>query len=108
MEIQLSILILFLLGTVGATMIIVDSTIMQPVRDWARKKLPSKVYRLIECYQCSGFWVGVIFGSILISYNLLVLLICGGAGSYLSTFAATYLNYLEARSIVDLEETTDE
>lgn len=95
-------LILFLLGVVGMTMIIVDSSIMAPVRDLLQKILSEKVYKLFECYQCMGFWTGITGGLILMGSDGLVVFMCGCAGSAASSFWATYLNYLEAQSFIDL------
>lgn len=94
--------LLFLLGVVGMTMIIVDSTIMAPVRDLLKKVLPAKVYALFECYQCTGFWTGLIGGIILFQSNVFVWFMFACAGSAASAFWAILLTYLEARSIVDL------
>lgn len=89
------------------TMIIVDSSILAPFRELLRKTLPEKLYKLVECYQCTGFWSGIVCGLILIDINPFIVFMCGCAGSAASTFWATYLVYLEARSYVDLKEESD-
>ena len=101
----------------GFTAILVDSSIMQSFRDLMFKTLPESVYKVFECYQCMGFWSGVINGAILIlpykigSVDSPLLLVCGGltilfvsgcAGSVLSMFWGLFSTYLEARSIVNL------
>jgi hypothetical protein len=97
-------LILFGLATVGLTNIIVDpATIMQPFRDFVDKKCPPWVSKLFSCYQCSGTWVGFLCGYALVSNKPMTVFLCGMAGSYLSTISATYMNYLEAKSIVGVE-----
>lgn len=102
---SLSSLILFSLAVIGMTNIIVDpATIMQPVRNLIEQKGPSWLNKLVSCYQCSGTWVGFICGYILISKDIFVVFLCGMAGSFLATFAATYLNYLEAKSIIGVEQ----
>jgi hypothetical protein len=103
---------LFVLATIGMTHIIVDSSIFSPVRSLLEKILPSYVYKVFECYQCSGTWCGFFIGWTLLVYpfdfdlvtKIGIVFSCGCAGSFLSTLAATFLNYLEARSIVDLGE----
>ena len=112
--------ILFCIAVIGITNIIVDpATIFQLVRDWVVKEeskpifkkidiflrgYPSRFFvwldKLMSCYQCSGFWVGLLCGAILISYNPFYVFVCGGAGSFISTWAAIYLNYLETKSVI--------
>lgn len=102
-------LLLFVFAVIGMTHIIVDpATIMQPVRDFIAAKAEGNKFmawlnKLLSCYQCCGTWVGFIAGAILISLNPLVIFLCGMAGSFLATWGATYLNYLEASSIISLD-----
>lgn len=96
--------LLFIFSVIGFTNIMIDSSIMAPLRGFLQERLPANVYKIFECYQCMGTWCGFICGAILISLNPLVILTCGFAGSFLSVLAASYLNYLEAKTIVDLGE----
>lgn len=99
-------LLLFCFAVIGFTNIIVDpSTIAIPMRKFiegraVRSQLWSWVDKLMSCYQCTGFWVGLLAGVILLSWNPLVVILCGMAGSFIATWGAAYLNYLEARSVV--------
>ena len=103
--ISLSSIILFALSVVGLTHILVDpATIAKPFRDFVEKYCHPWLNKLFSCYQCCGTWVGFLCGYILISKQPEVVFLCGMAGSFLSTWAATYLNYLEAQSIIDLKE----
>jgi len=104
-EKMISNLLLFVVAVIGMTHILVDpSVIAVPLRNWLAKNAPAWVNKLFSCYQCCGTWVGFLFGFILISYNPLVVFACGMAGSFLATWGATYLNYLEAQSLVNLDE----
>jgi hypothetical protein len=102
----LATLLFFACAVIGFTNIIVDpATIAQPFRDFVADRKEKSVLwkwldKLMSCYQCTGFWVGIICGLILISYNPFNLFMCGVAGSFLATWGAYYLNYLEARSVV--------
>lgn len=61
------------------------------------KWILDKVSALLHCYQCTGFWCGFIIG-MLIFPNLSTLqnfIASGGAGAFLSSWAATYLNCLD-------------
>lgn len=97
--------LLFCLSVVGLTNIIVDpATIMQPIRNLIEKYMPKWFDKLVSCYQCSGTWVGFLCGYILVSRRPEIVFLCGMAGSFLATFSATYLNYLEAKSIINVED----
>lgn len=98
-------MIVFALATVGLTNIIVDpALIMQPVRDLIDKWCHPWLAKLFSCYQCAGTWIGFLCGYALISQEPCAVFLCGMAGSYLSTMSATLTNYLEARSIIGIEE----
>lgn len=98
-------LVLFALATVGLTNIIVDpALIAKPFRDFADKRLHPWLSKLFSCYQCSGTWVGFLCGYLIVSRDPWVVFLCGMAGSHLATMSATYMNYLEAMSIVGVEE----
>lgn len=100
--ISASSLVFFSLAVIGLTNIIVDpATIMQPIRNFIEKRCHSWINKLVSCYQCSGTWVGFFCGYFIISKDPIIVFLCGMAGSFLATFAATLLTYLEARSIID-------
>jgi len=97
-------LIIFVLAVIGMTNIIVDpATIAAPVRSFIKRKGPKWLDKLVSCYQCCGFWVGLFFSIILISYNPFIVITCGAAGSFIATWGAIYLNYIEANSFVDID-----
>jgi hypothetical protein len=60
MEYLVSILI-WILAVYGMTTIIVNSAIMQPVRNLFTKYLPP-IGKLMNCVLCTGFWAGVFWG----------------------------------------------
>ena len=97
-------LVVFVLSVIGMTNIIVDpSAIARPMREYIEKNGPPWLDKLVSCYQCTGTWVGFLCGYILISTNPWVVFLCGMAGSFVATFSATYTNYLEAQSIVGVD-----
>lgn len=98
---------LFTLGVIGMTHIIVDATIFQWLRDWMDAKLPEKVSKLVHCYQCSGFWCGIVCGALAFPLTAGNLFLAGCAGSVLANFVALYMNYLEAKTIINLPEEKD-
>lgn len=98
-------ILLFILGVIGMTHIIVDASIFQWLRDWMDKHLSEKVSKLIHCYQCTGFWCGLFCGwAAFNSIDPRQLFLAGCAGSVLANFMAIYMNYLEARSIINLND----
>jgi hypothetical protein len=97
-------IVLFVLGTIGLTHIVVDSSLFAPARRWLQGKLPEKIYRVFECYQCAGTWCGFLVGWMTMSTSLWTILVCGFAGSFLASWAAFYLNYLEAKTMIAMND----
>lgn len=99
---------LFCFGVIGATHILVDGNIFSWLRGLLQKILPDSIYHLFTCYQCMGTWVGFLFGYWLLSQEWQIVLVAGGAGSFLATVAALLLNYLETSTMLDVDEDEDE
>lgn len=53
-------LLFFILGCYGVTTLIVQSKIMEPVREFFKDRVEF-VYKLLNCMMCTGFWVGLFF-----------------------------------------------
>lgn len=92
-------LILFLVGSVGMTHIIIDGSIFDKPRRFLKNNLPEYLHNLFECYMCCGFWCGVIMGSLIITDKIPLIFACGCTASALSHLHATVLNTLESISI---------
>ena len=101
-------LIMFVLGTIGLTNILIYGSILDDVRQWVFEHIPTKVSNVLTCYQCTGFWSGLFIGYILLTHNILATLVCGFAGSFVSHFAAVLVEYLEANSMVALPPSSTE
>jgi len=86
--------LLFILGVVGMTHIIVDGEISGPVYEWIKPRLPV-VARVMDCYQCAGFWCGLVLGLTLLSYRPCIVFAAGCAGSFLAQLGWLVLNCLE-------------
>lgn len=104
LEITIGPLILFLLATIGMTHIVVHGSIFEGVRNWLEKKLPSKIYEVFTCYQCSGTWCGFICGAMLVSLNPFVVFCCGCAGSFVAALANQVMEYIETKTVIDIED----
>jgi len=104
-------LLFFALATIGLTNILVHGRIFDlikvfgfSVREWMHNWDWSK--QLFECYECTGFWAGMICGYLIISDHFGLVLTSGFAGSVISqTF--TDLIYL-IRSKTEFEVNHDE
>jgi len=89
-------ILLFLVAVIGMTHIVVDSEIMEPVDEWAKSWMPAKLHHgLFECYQCSGFWCGVVLGLMVVSVHPCIVFACGCAGSFLADVSESAFKYLE-------------
>ncbi len=127
-------IVLFCFGVIGITHIVVDSKIMAPIRTWFSEPywpwerlqkfwsyMPFKKFQswlgwllmeypikflhsMMTCYQCAGLWCGLLMSLIFEDVNLWQIFAAGGAGSFLSSLASTFLNYLEAATIINLED----
>jgi formate/nitrite transporter FocA (FNT family) len=105
-------MIIFCFAVIGMTNIIVDpATIMQPLRNLIETKGPAWLNKLVSCYQCAGTWVGFFCGAVLFSphytdiiHKLLIVFIAGVAGSFIATWGAAYLNYLQAKTEITLDQ----
>lgn len=96
-------IVLFVLGSIGFTHIIVDSTIMQWLRDTFDKYLPEKVAKGIHCYQCTGWYTGSFCcWAVFPNVSLMQILVGGFASSFLANFLAVIMNYLEASTMINL------
>jgi MFS family permease len=69
---NLLVLVFFVLGAVGATHIIVDGKVMSAVRAWVKDKhipfLGFELSDMLECHQCCGTWVGMLFWPVVVPF----------------------------------------
>jgi hypothetical protein len=98
---------LFIFGTIGMCHIIVDSNIFEPCRNFIKNKeqytLFKILYKIVICYTCCGLYCGILCGWLVMpDITWFQLFVAGCAGSFLSNFAALYMNYLEAQALVTL------
>jgi hypothetical protein len=93
-------LLLFSLATLGLTNILVHGKILDDehlgVRSWLKRRL-GKYGDMLECYECSGFWAGLIMGMTLISFYPWIFLPCAFAGALLGHFYSTVILLIESK-----------
>lgn len=99
---------MYIISTIGLCLIIVDGAIMEKPRQLF-KSITNKMKipffgDVVDCYLCSGTWAGFFMGFVWISHNLLEILACGFAGSFLCHSAAIILNWVEAATIIHMPE----
>ncbi len=87
-------LALFILGVVGMTHIVVDGEIFAPVHEWIKPR-SLLLFKIMDCYQCAGFWCGVMLAPILLDHNPLVWFAAGCTGSFLAQLGWLVLDTLE-------------
>lgn len=90
--------ILYILSTIGLTNILVHGSIFniiqvqdKSLRDWAKDKM-GESFRVFECYECTGFWAGMICGLIVFPSSWWYLPLYGFAGSVI---AQTYIDIID-------------
>ena len=110
---------MFILSAVGFTHLVVDSAFLEWFRNFVKKaslkvsewvKIPkvAKFGNVVDCYVCAGVWCGFVMGAIWLSWNPFKIIACGCASGLLSNFAAIFINYLEAKTVVVLNENNPE
>jgi len=94
--------LLFILATIGATLITTQSYIFKHIRDKIQE-MNQSLGKLLKCCQCSGFYWGIIIKTLLMIYyheltimSLLIIPIYGFIGSFIC-----YLTYLLIKPLID-------
>ena len=97
-------IIIFILSTIGLTLIITTSYIFRRARQYWWKKSPL-IGKLIKCPQCTGFWVGIFIqytmlwhqrGGFTFGIEDVYYIIYGFIGSVVS-----YITYLIIKPLID-------
>lgn len=94
-------LILFALATIGLTNLVVHGKIFELVgiKPFLRRHMSADWFSLFECYECTGFWAGLICGSLIV-VNLddwYLVLACGWAGSVLAQTYNVFIFWLNSK-----------
>lgn len=92
--------IVFILATIGVTMITTQSYLFKKFRDKI-SKLNTDLGKLVKCSQCSGFYWGMFIKTLLLIYyqqviNLIIILLYGFIGSIVC-----YVTYLLIKPLMD-------
>jgi hypothetical protein len=99
----------FALATIGFTNIVVHGKVMEvlrvgdkTLREWLNSWSFTK--EMTSCYECTGFWTGMICGLFFLSWNwtLIMLPMCGFAGSVLSKTYNDFMFYMESNVSFEL------
>jgi hypothetical protein len=106
-------LMFFALATIGLTNILVHGRIFdlikifgRSVREWMQYKEWSK--QLFECYECTGFWAGLICGYLIISSSWWLILASGFAGSVISQTFTDLIYLLRSKTEFEVNDETRE
>lgn len=103
-------LILFGLATIGLSNILVHGKILdvikffgKSIRQWLTT--PSFMSELLSCYECTGFWSGLIIGSLFFDPSRWYeIFLYGFAGSVLSQFYSEVIYLLRSKTDFVLNE----
>lgn len=93
----ISMLIFFVLATIGLTNVIAESTIAEPIRELWKKNTSEFFGDAIECNQCVGWWSGLICSVLFfdLSFGFIPIMFgCAFAGSFICSFEKVLRNYL--------------
>jgi len=92
-------LIIFTLAAIGFTLIIVESKIFEwPKRMIAKAKFLNLLSYQLNCYQCTGFWSGMLMCWLINPLTGLTIpnfIVCGCIGSFASMIGAGLLNVVD-------------
>jgi hypothetical protein len=92
-------LLLFVLASIGLCHLIVDSTLVAPLKEALGRRGWERLVRMMNCYQCAGFWSGLVVGAVLLLRRwvpFLDLLLYACAASFLGPLGALVIGYLNA------------
>ena len=98
--------IVWIIGSVGMTNIIVESDIGKVFKDAIKPYITEFLMKGLNCYQCTGFWSGVFTTLLLAIFNgwgfdkAHLVFLGGCTTSFLATFFAFLQTYLEANSVI--------
>lgn len=105
----------FCIATIGLTNIIVHGKILDEIKlkkKSVRERLHGSHFlkELTSCYECSGFWSGMICGCFFLPFGwpLLLLPVCGFAGSFLGKTYTDMMFYIESKTDFVIGSDNDE
>jgi len=91
---------LFVLASIGLCHFLVDGALMVPLKEFLTRLGLQQLVKMLNCYQCAGFWSGVAMGLVtLIAPRVpwLELFLYGFAASFLGPLGAVFIGYLNAK-----------
>lgn len=99
--------LLFILGGVGMTAIIVEGEIFVPVKNLLEKFMPKFFMKMMNCHQCCGFWSGFLLSLFFFqpwNTNMLELgknFAAACSVSLMSVFWATIMIFIESKTTIN-------
>jgi hypothetical protein len=91
---------LFVLASIGLCHFLVDGALMAPLKEHLTRLGLRQLVKMLNCYQCAGFWSGVVMGFVVLiapRVPWLELLLYGFAASFLGPLGAVFIGYLNAQ-----------
>ena len=102
-------LILFLLATIGLANILVHGRILDVVKIFGRSIRGWMGYwdwskQLFDCYECTGFWAGLICGITIMSQEWHMVLMYGFVGSVVAQTFTDFIFWLRGLTQYEVED----
>lgn len=112
-------LLLFLMASLGLTIILVESDISENTfkklikffykklnsflnDDW--KKKIEWLPKGLECHLCMGFWAGCFSSYIFLTDKPLEMICCGFASSFINSFYINIVGYIQSQTVYNLPD----
>jgi hypothetical protein len=92
-------LVLVALASIGLCHVMVDGSLLLPIKGYLGRRGWKRVENMLNCYQCAGFWAGLAAGLVLLLTHWvpeLRILLYGLAASFLGPLAAVTIGALNA------------
>lgn len=104
---------IFLLACVGMTNVLVHGKILDVIKIFGKSlrgwlTTPKFLAEMLGCYECAGFWVGIILGSIYSNSFSWDILFYGFASSLVSQFYSEIIYLIRSKTDFELNEGEDD
>lgn len=96
------------LATSAISLTITKSSLLEPVREYAKQFMPWPVYKLLSCFYCLSHWVALLYAIVLLWPNWLEMITATfavtGAAAIVSGLAIKLLHWDEQQISALMEE----
>ncbi len=99
-------LLIFMLATIGMTNIVCHGKIMDVIgiRPFLKRKLSDTIFDATQCYECMGFWCGMIVAAMVVTHNPFMIFCLGCAGSLIAQFYNNLIYFIDSKTEFVMED----